>query len=54
MKKRLGMVALVLVVLMAMFSVVIGCSNEIETPRFGSLTLSTDGSCHAPSNQAVS
>lgn len=43
MKKRLGMVALVLVVLMAMFSVVIGCSNEIETPRFGSLTLSTDG-----------
>lgn len=29
--------------LVTMLSVFIGCSNELETPRFGSLALSTDG-----------
>lgn len=43
MRKSLGFVALAIAVLVTMLSVFIGCSNEIETPRFGSLNLSTDG-----------
>lgn len=45
MRKSLGLVALsiAIAVLVTMLSVFIGCSNELETPRFGSLTLSTDG-----------
>lgn len=43
MRKSLGLVALAIAVLVTMLSVFIGCSNEIETPRFGSLNLSTDG-----------
>lgn len=46
MRKSLGFVALAIVVLMTISSVFIGCSNEIETPRTGSLTIG-DGSRNA-------
>lgn len=43
MRKNLGLVALAIAVLVTMLSVFVGCSNEIDGPQTGSLTIS-DGS----------